>query len=337
MKPTTQPLISIVIPCLNEEKTIASLLEAIRAQTIDLGTMEVVIADALSTDNTRKIIEDYCASHAALKVLIVDNEKKVIPFGLNKAIHAARGEIILRMDAHAVPAMDYVQRCVDALSAGLGDNVGGVIDIKPGKNSMIGRAIAVATAHPLGVGDAMYRWTTKAGFTDTVAFGCYFKSTVEKIGYYNESLIANEDYEFNARLRKLGMRIWIDPAIRAVYYSRPTLKSLSRQYFIYGFWKVRMLRMFPETLRWRQALPPLFILGILMLLLLSVFWFSALWVVAAGLLVYLLILAIGSAKPAVKQKEAALLFGIPLAISTMHFSWGIGFWVSLFSPGKKEK
>ncbi len=332
----TQPQISIVIPCLNEEKTIASLLEAIYSQTIELDTIEVVIADAFSTDNTRKIIADYSASHPALGIHIIDNEKKVIPFGLNKAIRAAQGEIIVRLDAHAIPAADYIQRSVIALSSGLGDNVGGVIDIKPGNNSLMGRAIAVATAHPLGVGDAMYRWATKAGLADTVAFGCYLKSTVEKVGYYNESLVANEDYEFNARLRKKGMKIWIDPAIRAVYYSRPTLKSLSRQYFHYGFWKVRMLRKFPETLRWRQALPPLFVLGVLMLLLLSVFWFPGFWVLAAGLMAYLLILAIGSVKPAVKQKKAALLFSIPLAIATMHFSWGIGFWTSLFNPRKKE-
>jgi glycosyltransferase involved in cell wall biosynthesis len=331
------PQISIVIPCLNEEKTIARLMEAIHAQDVDLSTIEVIIADGMSTDRTREIIKQYSSANPDLRISIIDNEKKVIPYGLNKAIRKAQGEIIVRMDAHAIPAADYISRSITALKNGLGDNVGGVIDIKPGSNSWIADSIAVATAHPLGVGDAKYRWAKKAGLADTVAFGCYYKSTVEKVGYYNESLSANEDYEFNARLRNLSMKIWIDPAIRAVYYSRPDLRTLAKQYFSYGYWKVRMLRLFPKTLRWRQALPPLFIFGILMLLLLSILWFRVIWILIAGLLFYLLILIAGSAKSAIETRKFSSLIGIPLAIMTMHFSWGTGFWMSLFSPGKKDK
>ncbi len=330
------PMISIVIPCLNEEKTITFLLEAILSQTIDVKLIEVLIADGLSTDKTRERIKGFSSQHPELDVTILDNEKRVIPYGLNKAIRAARGEIILRMDAHAIPASDYVALSVAALSEGRGNNVGGVIDIHPGNATYIARAIAIATAHPLGVGDAMYRWATKAGYADTVAFGCYYKTTVEKVGFYNETLKANEDYEFNARLRGLGMKIWVDPAIRAVYYSRSTLKALSKQYFSYGYWKVKMLRMFPKTLRWRQALPPLFVLGNLMLLLVSIFWFQAIWIFTAVMVMYIFILAAGSVKPAIKQKKAALILGVPLAIMTMHFSWGSGFIVSLIGIGKKE-
>jgi len=331
------PAISIVIPCFNEEKNIADLLDAIRFQTVSLDSIEVIIADGLSTDNTRKIINQYSTDHPELQVHIIDNKKRVIPAGLNKAIKAAEGEIIIRLDAHAIPALDYVARSVLALKEGLGDNVGGVIDIRSSRNSWIAHSIAIATAHPLGVGDAKYRWGTKAVEADTVAFGCFYKSTVEKVGFFNESLLVNEDYELNARLRNLGMKIWVDPAIRAIYFSRPTLKTLAKQYFSYGYWKVRMLRMLPKTLRWRQALPPLFILGILMLLLLTIFWFPAIWILVVTLLAYLLILVTGAMKPTIDQKKAALFIGVPMAIITMHFSWGAGFWFSLFSPGKKEK
>jgi len=330
-------LISLIVPCFNEENTIEKLLEAIRSQTVPLEVVEVIIADGFSTDNTRNKINEYRIKHPDLNITIIDNEKKVIPAGLNKAIKAAKGDIILRMDAHAYPASDYIEKSVAALTAGLGDNVGGVIDIRPPNNSWIARSISVATAHPLGVGDAKYRWTTKTSEVDTVAFGCFYKSTVDKAGYYNESLTANEDYELNARLRKMGLKIWVDPAIRAVYFSRPDLKSLAKQYYSYGFWKVRMLRMFPDTIRWRQALPPLFVFGILMLLLLSVIWFPAFWIFVIVSLLYLFILAIGALKPAFTQKDAALFIGIPLAIMTMHFSWGTGFWMSLLKSGKKEK
>jgi len=331
----TLPEVSIVIPCLNEEKNILALLDAILHQTYSHSKLEVIISDGLSEDQTRTLIADYQTQHPELHITVLDNPVRRIPTGLNQAIKEARAQIITRMDAHAMPAADYVERSVDALKAGLGDNVGGVIDVKPGADSLMARAISIATAHPLGVGDAKYRWATKAGEADTVAFGTYYKAKVEEIGYYNEELSANEDYEFNSRLRAAGGKIWIDPQIRAVYYSRPTLKTLAKQYFSYGFWKFRMLRHNPETLRWRQALPPIFVLGILMLLLLSAFlsWARVLLLLCLG--VYLLILTAASAKIAFNNKDLRLVFGIPLAIICMHFCWGAGFWWSILNP-KKE-
>jgi succinoglycan biosynthesis protein ExoA len=233
------------------------------------------------------------------------------------------------MDAHAIPASDYIERSVSALKAGLGDNVGGVIDIRPGADTWIARSISIAAAHPLGVGDAKYRWTKTAGLADTVAFGTLYRSKIEEVGFFNESLQINEDYEFNARLRALGGKIWIDPLIRAVYYSRPTLTTLSKQYFSYGFWKLRMLKRFPKTLRLRQALPPLFVLGILMLLLVSFVWHFWFFVLALLLAVYTLMLVAASVKVALNKKSLMIAIGILLAIMTMHFSWGIGFWWSM--------
>ena len=329
------PEVSVVIPCLNEEKTILDLLEAILHQTYPHTQLEVIISDGLSTDQTRQKIADFQLQHPELIIKVLDNPARKIPTGLNQAIRAAQAPIICRMDAHAIPAADYIERSVNALKAGLGDNVGGVIDVKPGANTWIARAISVATAHPLGVGDAKYRWATKAGEADTVAFGTYTKSKVEEIGYYNEELRANEDYEFNSRLRASGGKIWVDPQIRAVYYSRATLKTLAKQYFAYGFWKFRMLRRNPETLRWRQALPPVFVLGVLVLLLISAFftWARILLILCLG--VYLLILTAASAKVAFKRSDLTQVFGVPLAIMSMHFCWGAGFWWSILNPNKE--
>ncbi len=326
-----KPEVSIVIPCLNEEKNIQGLLEAILHQTYPVTDLEVIIADGLSEDRTRQIIADFQSTHPEMLIRLLDNPVRRIPTSLNLSIKAARGDIICRMDAHTIPAADYVALSVASLKAGKGDNVGGVIDIQPGAQTWIGRSIAVATAHPLGVGDAKYRWTTRAGEADTVAFGTYTKSKVEEIGYYNEELRANEDYEFNSRLRALGGKIWIDPLIRAAYFSRPTLKALSKQYFSYGFWKYKMLRLNPGTLRWRQALPPIFILGILMLLLLAGFWSVARWTLIAGLAAYAIVLLIASLPIAIKRSDFKMLIGIPLAIMTMHLSWGAGFWLSLLN------
>jgi glycosyltransferase involved in cell wall biosynthesis len=332
-------LVSIVIPCYNEEKTIEALLSAILGQTHPVDQMEVVIADGMSTDRTRERIQVFQATHPELDLHVVENIQRTIPAALNQAIAVARGEVITRMDAHAIPAVDYIERSLSALEAGLGDNVGGVIEIRPGADSWIAQAISIATAHPLGVGDAHYRTATRAMQADTVAFGTYYRSLLEKIGKYDETLLVNEDYEFNTRIRKAGGTIWVDPAIRCVYYSRASLRTLARQYFTYGYWKYMMLRRYPETLRWRQALPPVFVSGILMLLLLSIIWKPSGILLALILLSYLVILAGGSLLPAVRKKKPLLVVGIPIAIATMHFSWGSGFMWSMIKgifSGKKH-
>lgn len=330
------PRISLIIPCYNEEKTIEELLSSIDAQTYPRKDMEVLIADGLSTDRTREIISTFQSLHPGMDIRIIDNPKRVIPAGLNAAIRAARGELIVRMDAHTIPAADYIALSVKDFDEGKGEDVGGVIDITPGSPTWIGKSIAVATRHPLGVGDARYRWATKATHADTVAFGTYARKTFDQIGLYDESLVANEDYEMNARLRAVGGRIWVDPAIRAIYHSRPDLPSLARQYFTYGFYKFHMLKRFPQTIRWRQALPPLFVLGVLMLSLLAFIWSFARISFLAVTLLYLLILAGGAIPEARKQKDIRLIIGIPLAIMTMHFSWGSGFWWSILK-GSTEK
>ena len=152
-----------------------------------------------------------------------------------------------------------------------GDNVGGVWEIRPGADTWIAKSIAVAAAHPLGVGDALYRHTNQSAEVDTVPFGSFRRALIDRIGYSTKSLLTNEDYEFNARVRKAGGRIWLDPSIRSIYFARSTLLELIHQYWRYGFWKWRMLRRYPDTLRWRQALPPLFVLSVIGLVLVSIF------------------------------------------------------------------
>ncbi len=317
--------VTVIVPCYNEERTIEELLHAILGQTFPVDQMEVVIADGMSTDHTREKISSFQQHHPELEIRVVENRQRTIPAALNQAISESRGEIITRMDAHAIPARDYIEKSVAALEAGHGENVGGVIDIKPGNDSWIGKSIAIATAHPLGVGDAQYRTATKAVESDTVAFGTYRRALVEKIGKYDETLLVNEDYEFNARIRKSGGKIWVDPAIRCVYYARANLKNLARQYFTYGFWKLKMLQRYPETLRWRQALPPVFVTSILMLLLLSILWVPACILLVVTLSLYLVILIAGAIRYAISRKILSLVIGIPIAIMTMHFAWGSGF------------
>lgn len=325
------PKVSIIVPCYNEQSTIRLMLEAIRAQTFPCSEMEVIISDGMSTDGTRDAVAAFQKEFPDLEVRLVDNALRTIPSGVNRAIEAARGEIIVRSDAHSKPYPDYVANSVQALEEGRGDNVGGVWDIHPGAQTWVAESIAVAASHKLGVGDAMYRLTASAAAVDTVPFGSFRRSLFEKIGMYNEALLTNEDYEFNARIRKSGGRVWLDPSIRSVYFSRSTFVELIRQYWRYGYWKWRMLRRFPDTVRWRQALPPLFVLSLLSLVLLSAFLPFFRWVLAAEVLVYFFILFLAGAHAALKHRKPYLLPGLPLAISMMHISWGSGFLWSMLT------
>ena len=330
-----QPSVSIIIPCYNEEATIRKLLEALRSQTYSLAKMEVVISDGFSTDRTRDVIAEFQKEHTDLPVCVVDNKARTIPAGVNQAILESRGEIIVRLDAHSMPIPEYVKRCVEAHQTGKGDNVGGVWDIQPGAETWIAKSISFAAAHPLGVGDAMYRLNAKPGAVDTVPFGSFRRSLIEKIGAFDETLLANEDYEFNTRVRESGGVVWLDPSIRSVYFSRSTLKKLAEQYWRYGFWKLKMLKRYPHTLRWRQALPPVFVFILCALIVLSLGLQVAQVLLALQLFVYIFILGLAGLQLAIKTRKGFLIWGLPLAIATMHITWGAGFlWSGIMSMFK---
>jgi GT2 family glycosyltransferase len=200
------------------------------------------------------------------------------------------------------------------------------------------QAIAAAAAHPLGVGDAKYRYTETAGDVDTVPFGAFRKELINQMGGFDETLLANEDYEFNVRLRRTGGKVWLNPNIRSTYFSRRNLAELARQYWRYGYWKVRMLRRYPKTIRYRQALPPLFVLCFVLLGALSYWSNLAGWILGLQVVSYALALLGVGIVMAIKKRSGWLLLGVPLAMATMHISWGGAFlWsmVSLFTDRKQ--
>ena len=330
------PKVSVIVPCYNEQFTIRLLLDALHQQTYPRAEMEVIVADGFSKDGTRDVIKTFQQEFPDFNVRVVDNSKRSIPSGLNRAIEVSRGEIILRLDAHSQPYPDYIANSVSAHGAGRGENVGGVWEIRPGAETWIAKSIAVAAAHPLGVGDALYRHTKQAAEVDTVPFGSFRRALIEKVGYFDESLLTNEDYEFNARVRKSGGKVWLDPSIRSVYFARATLLELIRQYWRYGFWKWRMLRRYPDTLRWRQALPPVFVLSLIVLVVLSIFVPFAKIVLVSELLLYFFIMILAGLYAALQQRRAYLIPGLLLAISAMHIAWGSGFLWSILASGLQK-
>jgi glycosyltransferase involved in cell wall biosynthesis len=328
-----QPTVSIIVPCFNEEATIGSLLDAIHEQTYPRNRVEVVIADGLSEDGTRTAVAGFRQKHPRLAVRVIDNPKRTIPAGLNLAIRDARGEILVRLDAHSVPIPGYVERCVRDLELGKGSNVGGVWAIAPGRRGWIPEGIAAAAGHPLGAGDALYRLGGQARAVDTVPFGAFRRSLIAEVGEFDEGLLTNEDYEFNVRIRKHGGVVWMDPEIQSTYVARSTLTALARQYWRYGFWKLRMLARYPSSLRWRQALPPLFVLSVSSLALAGIAWRPAVIILACILLIYLIVLTAAGIQLGLSHRKPSLIPGSILAFATMHLGWGAGFWASLLDKG----
>jgi glycosyltransferase involved in cell wall biosynthesis len=326
----TEPSVSIIVPCYNEENTISGLLDSILQQTYPLEKVEVIIADGMSEDHTREKIQEFQQSHPQIHLKIVDNPKRIIPSALNLAIQAASGEIILRLDAHCHPMHDYVERSAEDLVQGKGKNVGGLWLICPGTETWIAKSIAISASHPLAVGDAKYRYSSKEGAVDTVPFGAFWKDYLLSLGGYNEELLTNEDYELNTRIRQRSDIVWFDPNIQSVYFSRSTLRGLAKQYWRYGYWKCKMLKKFPGSLRLRQAIPPLFVTGWVFLVIAAIFSQVFQLFLALMVLLYILALIVISLPAIFKEKDPTLIVGLPASIAIMHFCWGAGFLWSLF-------
>ena len=332
-----KPKISVVIPCYNEEDTITLLLEALYQQTFPKEFLEILIIDGVSSDNTINQIKWFTRNHSDLNIKVISNPERIIPVALNKGIQASTGELIIRLDAHSQPYPDYIERCVLDIQNIRADNVGGIWEIKPGNDNWVGKGIARASSHPLGVGDARYRVGGEAQYVETVPFGCFNKKLFEKVGFFDEKLLTNEDYEFNNRILKSGGKIWFDPTIKSIYYSRKTFRELANQYWRYGYWKGKMILKNPATLRWRQVIPPLFVLSLLLWLVLSFFDHNFLILLTLEITLYLLALLVIAAIEAIKNHDSSYSFGMPIAMIIMHVCWGTSFVWSLITNYGKSK
>lgn len=328
--PLDRPILSILVPCWNEKETIRNLLEAIRDQSYPLDRIETVIADGGSTDGTLEEVERYRASNPTHRVLLVHNRKRNIPSGLNLAIGASTGEILMRLDGHSAPNREYIEGCVRLLQEGKGDMVGGKLDVVPRNGGWMARSIAIAASHPAGVGDSHFRFSSEPREVDTIAFCAFHRKWIDRIGLYDETLLSNEDYDFNSRFRRAGGRIWLDPSLLTTYYPPPTFSRLARQYLRYGFWKARMTIKSPGSIRWRQFMPPTTLVSAVLLAGLGVRFEPCRLILAAGTSAYLLVLlSVGFSRAIRKQPDPLIGVGVPIAIATMHLCWASAFLWSL--------
>ncbi|HEX8455712.1 MAG TPA: glycosyltransferase family 2 protein [Pyrinomonadaceae bacterium] len=332
-----QPFVSIVIPCFNEERYIYKVLENLAGQ-YPSGRFEIIVVDGRSTDETRTRVADFKRAYSSLPVRLVDNPARNIPAGVNLGIEAARGDVIVRMDAHSIPSANYVRRCVEQLDTVADVSVVGMPwRIRPGAETRAARAIALAVAHPFGIGDAKYRLpdTAATEFVDTVPFGVFRKSLWQEVGGFNEALLANEDYDFHYRIRERGGRILLDTAGHSLYFARPTIRELARQYVRYGTWKARMVRLHPRSLRWRHLVAPAFVAGLLATALAGFLWRPFWLLLLAGVLPYALLSVACAFQLARRAGDMSLLPLIAAVFPVLHVAWGSSFWLGLVrAPGR---
>jgi len=325
-------LLSIVVACRNEIRHIRSFLESLNGQDLDGIDWEVIIADGMSDDGTRQVLETQ--QQQMKRTRVIDNPGRIVSTGLNAAIAAARGEIILRMDMHTEYATDYCRRCLEALRLTGADNVGGAARTKA--SGVRARAIAAAFHSPFSTGGAKFHDENYEGYVDTVTYGCWRKSTLERLGLFDESLVRNQDDELNLRLTRAGGRIWQSAAIVSWYRPRSSISALFRQYFQYGFWKVAVIRKHLLPASWRHLVPAAFLAmnGLLLGVALAASVLNSdayyvaldLWLGLVG--IYLFTILVASVQTARNGGWATLPY-LPVIFGAYHLSYGAGFLAGL--------
>jgi succinoglycan biosynthesis protein ExoA len=316
IQPASRPTVSVVIPVRDEVHSIGNTLDSCLDQSYT-GSLEIIVADAMSTDGTRDVVRKYSDAHP---VCLVDNPDRSTPAGLNAAIEEATGDVIVRCDAHSVLPPDYVETAVRILHETNAANVGGVqraVGTEP-----MQRGIAAAMTNFLGVGDARFHRGGPPGEVDTVYLGVFDRFALEGVGGFDETLVRNQDYELNVRLREAGHTVWFDPSLEVRYSPRSTLAGLWRQYYQYGNWKRTVIGMHPSSLRARQAAPPLLVVGLAGAALLLATPLRRVGAAAIG--AYAAALGAAGIREAIRTKDAAALLSAP-SIGVMHISWGLGF------------
>lgn len=324
---TPRPLVTLIVPMRNEVHYIGPCLESILAQEYPEDRLEVLVYDGGSTDGSWAIVERLAAIHRP--VLLLHNRRRTQATAWNQGIARATGDIIGIVGAHSQLAPDYVATAVETLERTGADMVGG--PMRADADGMVGRAVALATSTPFGVGDARFHYAETEQEVDTVYMGLCPARVYRALGF-DEEMVRDQDDELSYRLLDQGGRIVCNPAIRSVYHNRATFRGLARQYFEYGYWKVRVMHKHPRQIRRRHLIPAAFVAALGGALLLAI-------LKPMGALLLLLVggsyvLANLSASVLAARHDPWLLPVVALVFATLHVAYGAGFLTGLarFGP-----
>ena len=317
------PRVSIIVPCRNEKGHVAAFAQSALAQALPEGwTLEVVVADGMSDDGTREALVGMAERDPRVKV--VDNPDRIVSCGLNRALAAASGDVVVRMDVHTEYAPDYVAECLVELQSTRADNVGGPWRaVAAADGGPTQAAVAAAFQSPWVAGGALSRRLDYDGPVDTVYLGAWPRKTFERFGGFDEALVRNQDDEHNLRIVKGGGRIFQSSRIRSSYRPRTTLGQVFRQYLQYGYWKPFVMKKHGQPARLRHLVPALFVAAAVVLALVAIGWSA--WPLVALLVAYagtVAAMSVGVLREA--PQPAAVALRLPAVIATYHVAYGIG-------------
>jgi len=316
------PDVSVIIPCRNEVQFIDTCLESISKQLLQEKTIEIIVADGISHDGTRTKLTAWAKRNPHIK--IVDNPRYIVPTGLNLAIAQAVAPVIVRMDVHSHYPPDYVRTCLGTLEQIEADNVGGVVITQPHGDSLSARIVQAVSTHPFGVGGAKFRLQTRGGYVDTVPFGCFRREIFDRIGYFDERLVRNQDYEFNKRITSSGGKIWLNPSIQIKYFNQNKLRGLFRQAWLTGKWNTWTWWVAPYAFAWRHLVPGLFVLflAIGFILCVTLTWFSLIYYLT--LILYFILALISAVQQSMRYHNFGFIPLLPFIFLGYHMSYGLG-------------
>tara|TARA_B100000902_G_scaffold389723_1_gene437373 strand:- start:590 stop:1546 length:957 start_codon:yes stop_codon:yes gene_type:complete len=310
-----EPSVSVIMPVKDDGENLRISITSVLKQNY-AAVNEIILGVGPSSDGTREIVNELEVTEPRIKV--IQNPSGKTASALNAAASVATGDYLVRVDAHCRLEKDYIQKAIRTIIRTDAANVGGIQ--KAEGESNIERSIATAMSSRFGVGNSKFHYGGQEGPSDTVYLGVYNSNIFRELGGFNETLVRNQDYELNIRIRESGNIVWFDPNLVVRYRPRSSLKALFLQYFQYGRWKRSVLKIHPTSLRIRQIMPPLLIIGILFGIAVSVF-FNLL-----GLLIPCIYLgSIAVASLIQKSRRATEKLFLMLIFPTMHIAWGLGF------------
>ncbi len=320
---TPSPHVSIIIPCRNEAKGIRSCLESVVKSAYPKEQLELLVVDGRSDDQTRDIVDEFSRQYSWVRLL--DNARRMTPAALNIGIQSAKGNILIRMDAHTVYPADYVPKLVEWLERSGADNVGGVCITRSANESAKAHAIAFALSHPWGVGNSHFRiGTTTPKWVDTVPFGCFRREVFDRVGLFDEALVRNQDDELNHRIIKHGGRILLVPEIVSFYTARASLGKLWTMYYQYGYFKPLAVRKIGSVMTARQLVPATLVMSLLLTASLAP-WSSIIAVLFGAIVIAYVAMDIVVACGAAFKRNVSCGLWSAIVFPLIHISYGIGY------------
>jgi len=316
-------MLSVICPIYNEEKYIAQFLDSLLTQDYPKDDLEILLVDGMSKDKTRDIVAGYIAKYPFIR--LIDNPDKIVPYAMNRGIDAAKGDIIMRLDAHASYQPDYFSVLVNGLKRLNADNVGTVCKTDVLNKTPKTLAIREVLGNKYGVGNSTFRTgIDKEQEVETVPFGCWQKEVFDKYGKYDVRLVRNQDIELNKRIIRGGGKIYILPSTYCTYLARETWRALAKNNYGNGKWNILTVyytKTF-SSLSLRHFIPLLFLLSLIVPLLLAFVWWPLALVSVASLLAYTGLLSVVSLKLAVTKKLN--FFYLLTTFFVLHLSYGWG-------------